>query len=156
MWSTPFANLAFEFRLPWILLGFVTGWLLAVTWALFQLDWALGPRLLLCGVALIVGGSGLAQLASGVAPGAVQRATWLPDGSWQLVLRNGHTERLRLTGADTLCWARLCILVWDDGTTRRTALATRAAVGADLFRRLRIRLRFQLPGDLSLRRQNVN
>lgn len=152
MSSTPFATLAFEFRSPWLLLGFVSGWLLALSGAIVQLDWALAPRLLLGCVAVVAGGSGLASLASGIAPGAVRRATWLPDGSWELVLRSGHTRQSRLAAASH-SWSWLCILVWDDGTTRRVAMVTRATVGADLFRRLRIRLRFGLPGDLSLRRK---
>jgi hypothetical protein len=129
-------------------LGLIGGWLVVLTVALAQLDWAPAPRLLLALAALSIGGSGLAVLATGVAPGAIQRAKWSADGGWVLVLRNGHTAKSRLA-ADARCWTRLCILVWDDGTTRRTAFVTRSSVGADLFRRLRIRLRFELPGDLS-------
>lgn len=148
MSSIPFANLALELKPPWALLGLIGGWLLVLTEALAQLDSAPASRLLLALAALSTGGSGLAVLATGIAPEAIQRATWSADGSWLLVLRNGHTGESRLA-ADARCWTRLCILVWDDGSTRRVAFVTRRSVGADLFRRLRIRLRFSLPCDLS-------
>ena len=152
MSSIPFANLILEFRPPWALLGLIGGWLLGLTVALAQLDWAPAPRLLFALAALSIGGSGLAVLATGIAPEAIQRAKWSADGGWLLVLRNGRTANSRLA-TEVRCWTRLCILVWDDGTTRRTAFVTRRSVGADSFRRLRIRLRFELPGDLSPRRK---
>ena len=148
MSSVPFADLALELKPPWALLGLIGGWLLVLTEGLTQLDCAPALRLLLALAALSIGGSGLAVLATGMAPAAIQRATWSADGSWRLVLRNGHTGESWLA-ADVRCWTQLCILVWDDGATRRVALVTRRSVGTDLFRRLRMRLRFSLSRDLS-------
>ena len=47
------------------------------------------------------------------------------------------------------CWSRLAILVWDDGMTRRSAIVTRGTVGEVPFRRLRVRMRFELPSEAS-------
>jgi Membrane-bound toxin component of toxin-antitoxin system len=146
--SASFASIELEFTPPWTLLGLLFAWLTGLVAAIAHLEWPTAVRVLLGFTALPLGGWGIWMLATGLARKAVQRATWLADGTWRLVDRAGHAWHARLTRA-ARCWSSLAILVWDDGVTRRTAIVTRDSVGEVPFRRLRVRMRFNLPSETS-------
>ncbi len=143
MSSASFASIELEFTPPWMLLGLLFAWLIGLVVAIGHLEWPAAPRALLGFVALSMGGWGMWTLATGLAGKAVQRATCAPDGNWSLVDRAGRTWQSRLA-RPARCWSVMTILVWDDGMTRRTAIVTRRTVGEAPFRRLRVRMRFEL------------
>ena len=146
MSSTPYANIELEFRPPWLLMALFVAWLMGMIASLAQLDWPVGVRAALAAVILITGGQGLAAIATGLMSGAVQRAIWSADGRWRLVNRAGRAWETRLHSS-TRCWSRLGFLVWDDGSNRQRAIVSRSSVGAEAFRRMRVRLRYELPCD---------
>ncbi len=148
MSSASFASIELEFTPPWTLLSLLFAWLIGLVVAIGQLEWPTTTRVLLGFAALTTGGWGLWMLATGWAGHAVQRATWTSDGKWRLVDGAGRTWQSRLA-RPARCWSRIAILVWDDGMTRRTAIVTRGTVGDVPFRRLRVRMRFELPSEAS-------
>ena len=148
MSSASFASIELEFTPPWALLSLLIAWLIGLVVAIGQLEWSITARVFLGLAALSMGGRGMWALASGLARGAVHRAIWSADGKWCLVDRGGRTWESRLA-RPTRCWSRLAILVWDDGMTRQSAIVTRGTVGEVPFRRLRVRMRFELPSEAS-------
>ena len=148
MSSAPFASIELEFTPPWALLGLMLAWVTGLVIAIGCLEWPVAPRVALGSVALTMGTCGIRMLATGMARNAVHRAAWSADGQWCLVERGGYASQSRLA-RPTRCWSRIAILVWDDGMTRRVALVTRGSVGETQFRRLRVRMRFELPSNAS-------
>jgi hypothetical protein len=143
MSSTPYASIELRFSPPWIVLASLAAGLLGLVLAISLQDWSLALRAALVLAVILVGGQGLLASTTGWVASAVQRAVWSADGTWQLVDRAGHTLHARLDPS-TRCWNCLGFLVWNDGVHRRRAIVTRASVGADAFRRLRVRMRYEL------------
>jgi len=146
--SASFANIELEFAPSWVALALLFAWLAGLLAALIHVDWPLVPKVLLGIGTLSSGIWGLRGLATGVARGAIRRATWTADGTWHLLNGAGHVWQSKLARS-ARCWTRIAILVWDDGVTRRTAFVTRRSAGEVPFRRLRVRMHFRLPSETS-------